>query len=180
MKDKIQAWEVITFLIGCLIVGYFTYTHVDWKGLFNPPKFPAHVQKKMNLLKLRNIKLVRIPDDVYESFEKNPEEADVFQGKIKTIAAFMPTGCPYREAFNQKLDEMLSLANHKQRYHQRMIETGMTISASCNGTMCPKMWLLQNCADGLCIINPVTREAVIDTSRDVRQIPFLLTALKEW
>jgi len=181
MDNKIAAWEVVLFL-ACLIgLGAYAYTHVDWHGMFNPPRLPEHVQKKMNLLRLSNIKLVAIPDEVYDSFKDSPEEAEFFQGNTKVIAAVMPTGCPYRNAFKQSFDQMLSHVNHKKIYRQRIIETGMSTTIWCNGpNVCSKMWLFNNCGDGLCIINPVTHEAIIDNSRDVRQIPFLLTALKDW
>ena len=179
---KIEGWEIAVGLIGCLLIGLYAYSHKDdIKEHLKPrPTFPPAVQERMNkLYMLKDTRLVSIPDKIYKSMERSPEESDYLTGEKKSIITVMASGCPYREAFRRAFDTTLQKYDFSQNYRLREIHTGSSIVISCEYP-CTQTWIIENCGNGFCIVNPRTHQALIDTSRNAMQIPLLLEALKNW
>jgi len=181
MEIKIQKWEMVGIAISVILFGVFLYRQLDWDTKFVRHELPDNIQRKMSVLRLKNIELVAIPDEVYESFKESPADSEYFQGEKKSLVAVVTANSAYKDDFKQTFNEMLSHEAHQRHYRQQVFEVDPANVIWCDGPLfCSKKWIGNNCSKGLCIINPATHEALIDNSLDVRQIPFLLTALKEW
>lgn len=131
---------------------------------------------------LKNVKTVTIPQKVYDGIKDNGEYKEYLFGNKKHVFMVTFTGCPYARAFRQQLEQLFNYGDYADYYEKDIIPVGQGVSVSCNSNHmnCPKAWLFANCGEGICILNPVTRQAVIDNSQNPRQIEALLDRYKEW
>lgn len=131
---------------------------------------------------LKNIKTVNIPQKVYDGIKDNGDYKEYILGNKKHVFMVTFTGCPYARAFRQQLERLFSYGDYSDYYDKDIIPVGQGVAVSCNASHmnCPKAWLFDKCGEGICIINPVTRQAVIDNSQNPRQIEALLDQYKDW
>lgn len=131
---------------------------------------------------LKDIKTAAIPQKVYDGIKDNAEYKEYLLGNKKHVFMVTFTGCPYARAFRQQLERLFSYGDYSDYYEKEIIPVGQGVSISCNSDHmnCPKAWLFKHCGEGICIINPVTRQAVIDNSQNARQIEALLDQYKDW
>ena len=71
---------------------------------------------------------------------------------------------------------------YTQYYRKHFVTVpGNSWFVSCNSAhMCPKLWLYQNCIQKVCLIHPLKKQVIIDSSTDVKQLETLLEKYKDW
>ncbi len=170
-------------LLGlCLLgIGYYVYKQIDW----NPPKTQtvSTVQINGKTLPISRVKVVQIPPEIYESMKDNPEWKEHLLGEQKRVLLITWDGCPYARAFKQALQKAFTIKNVSKFYTQDIVVTGQSVWANCQGPLkehCPKVWIMEHCMGGICIINPKTHEAIVDESQNAQQILPLLAAYATW
>lgn len=173
--------NLLIAVLAALGLGYYIYTHVDW----NPPKSQRiwRVQVNGKQVFLSGVKAVQIPPAVYESMADNPKWKEHLLGKKKKVLLFTWDGCPYARAFKQSLEQIFRQKQFSQAFEKDIVVTGQSVGGSCRGPLakdCPLIWLMDHCMDGICIINPQTKEAIEDHSKNARQVAALLTAYASW
>ncbi len=175
-------WFYLFLMILCAIgLGYYVCQHIDW----NPPKSKTifSVRIKDRAIPLRNVKAVQIPQIVYDSMAENSQWKEYLLGDKKRVLLFTWDGCPYARAFKQVLENAFQYPQINQAFTKDIVLTGQSTGGICHGKLanhCPLFWLLKHCFHGFCIINPVTKEAIEDHSKDPRQILPLLAAYASW
>lgn len=171
-------FEILLLLIS---LGVILYLGVDWNG----PK-----QKRLFVLQTKNgpkvmsrVKITQIPQRIYDGAANNPEFLGELVGNKKRVLMLTWSGCPYKVAFKNKLEQALARPELRKQYEPHIIsQDNRTFSYSCNSKdlYCPIAWVAQNCMGNICIINPKTREAIVDSSHNASQILPLLTAYAQW
>lgn len=176
------SWFYLFLMIVCAIgLGYYAYWHIDW----NPPKSKAILSVRVNdrAVPLYRVKAVQIPQAVYDSMTENSQWKEYLLGKQKRVLLFTWDGCPYARAFKQTLENVFQYPQINQSFTKDIVLTGRSAGGTCRGELanhCPLFWLLKHCFRGFCIINPKTKEAIEDHSKDPRQIFPLLAAYSAW
>ncbi len=124
---------------------------------------------------LKNVQIVSIPDAVYRA---GGDFSQYLNGDKKRIFMLALPGCPYSRAFRRKLDALFASSDYKNYYTRDIVNVGSSETVFCRN--CPKEWLFDHCGEGICIIDPQTRQAVIDNSQNSAQLAVLLERFKEW
>ena len=107
--------------------------------------------------------------------------ADFLAGKKNRVIFVTWDGCPHRPAFLAELDKAFGKSGtFRNHYDIAVINADQNLFVNNCKQDCPKKWLSEHCRDGICIINPHTREAVVDSSRDAKQVLPLLMAYSTW
>ena len=170
-------WEIVLLLAS---LGAIIYYSIDWDS----PK-----QKKVFLLNVNNqtmfvsqVIIEEIPQKIYDGISNNPQYKEYLLGNKKRVFMLTWDGCPYRVAFKNQVQKAFTIPAVHATYEQNIISTGQTFSYSCNSRdyNCPIAWVAKHCMGNICIINPKTREAIIDYSRNAKQIIPLLAAYASW
>ncbi len=175
-------WQNLLLVVVCAAgLGYYIYQHIDW----NPPKSKRIFSVQINgrAVLLRDVEAVQIPPVVYDSMAENPKWKEFLLGDQKRVLLFTWEGCLYARAFKQTLESVFQYPQISRSFKQDIVLTGQTSGGSCRGELadhCPLFWLLKHCFHGFCIINPQTKEAIEDHSKDPRQILPLLAAYSSW
>ncbi len=167
--------------LACIALGYQVYTHMDWNALKSRRIFWVSVNGKN--VPLHQVKVVQIPQTVYDSMAENPKWKEHLLGNKKRVLLLTWDGCPYARAFKQSLEQIFKQTAISRAYEKDIVVTGQSVEGFCKGDLakhCPLMWILDHCMNGICIINPQTREAIEDHSKDARQVWALLTAYSSW
>lgn len=131
---------------------------------------------------LKNVTVVTIPQKVYDGIKDNGEYKKYILGNKKRVFFLSLSGCPYARAFRNQVNYLFNTDDYADYYIKNIVSVGRFITISCNSNHmnCPKAWLFDTCGNGICIINPVTRQVVIDKSKNPQQIKALLDQYKEW
>lgn len=126
-----------------------------------------------------NVKVLPIPQEVYDSIPDNPSHQEIFLGDIKKVHWVSLRGCPYAAAFREAVER--TLKKYPSAYQNTMEWTSGTRWINCapGYKTCPEMWLVNNCME-LCIINPQKRQIVALQQRNGKQAAALLEKLKDW
>ena len=180
--QRIERWEILLALGVFLFFSLYIYHHIDFEDLLRPqPATPVHIKGKIApSRKLKDVKIVSIPDEVYESIKQNSAAAKYLQGNEKYVLMMYTRGCPYARAFKNAFSKLFATNAYRPYYRKHIFELWGSTWISCNTATCPKLWIFENCGQGICIINPKLRKAVIDNSQDASQIELLLEKYKEW
>ena len=178
---KKHAVELYILLICLTGIGYHIYTHIDW----NPPKKRtiSNVQINGKIMPIAQVQAEQIPQAIYDGISSNGTYKEFITGDKKQVVLFTWDGCPYARAFSSALETMFQQKYVRNFYQKNIVHVPQSSTLSCNnGTNlhCPQVWLMQHCGNGLCIINPKTKEAIIDTSQNAKQILPLLAAYAKW
>lgn len=170
-------------VLGVCLLGmaYYGYKHIDW----NPPKKKVITVVEVNgkTVPLGQVHAIQIPQEVYDSMADNPEWKGHLLGDKKRVLLITWDGCPYARAFKQALERAFTTKYIDNFYTQDIVVTGQTVWGSCQGPqqeICPKIWIMNHCMGGICIINPKTHEAIVDESQNAQQILPLLAAYAKW
>lgn len=170
----------IILLLALIGLSIYTYKQIDW----NAPKQKSisHVNIDGKMYPLQGVRVVQIPPAVYDSISANTPYKDFLLGDQKRVVLITWNGCPYARAFRHAFDKAFRFKELNQNYKPRVIEVGQTVSFSCNSDNlnCPKAWVISNCINGFCIINPQAKQAILDGSRNAKQIIPLLVAYAKW
>ncbi len=165
-------------LLAC-VVG-IVYFSVDWHAV-TAHKLSA-VQVNGKTIALQDVVALKIPQEVYDGIKDNPTYKEYLFGNKKQVLLLTWDGCPYARAYKNALTKAFKFELLKKYYTENIVVTGQSVSVSCNANHlnCPEAWIKQNCLGKVCIINPFTKEAIVDASRDANQILPLLMAQATW
>ncbi len=145
--------------------------------------------------RLSGVKAVQIPQNVYNSMERAPQWKEHLLGDKKRVLLMTWDGCPYARAFKNSLQEVFKDAQIQKAYTLDIQVTGQMVS--CGSMILPDTekatlaelqavlqtpcrWIMDHCMAGICIINPRTHEAVVDSSQNAGQIVPLLVGYASW
>lgn len=168
-------------LVGLIYYAYHTYTHTDHRKDKGKTIFQIEINGKT--AKVTGVKVVQIPQATYDSMADNSEWKDHLLGNKKRVLFVTWEGCPHNRAFKQSLQKVFNFPNISNFYTQDFVLTGQSVGVSCKGNFqqyCPKTWIMDHCTNRICIINPKTHEAIIDSSHDTEQALPLLAAYAQW
>ncbi len=174
--------NLIVLIICLLGIAFYAYKHIDW----NPPKKEAIYAVEVNgkTVPVSEVRVEQIPQEVYDSMKDNGRWANHLTGDKKRLLLITWDGCPYARAFHSELDKAFGKSGYFDKYYVKDVEvTGKSVGGYCEGPLaehCPLIWLMHNCINGICIINPKTKEAIIDESQNAKQILPLLMAYATW
>ncbi len=172
--------DLIIFAAALLGLCIYCYKHIDW----NRPKKKSisFVQLNKKIIPLQHVYVEQIPQAVYDGIANNATYKEFLLGDKKQVVLITWNGCPYARAFRQALDQAFKGTNLKDFYKQNVVEVPQSSSYSCHSDNlnCPQAWVMSHCASGFCIINPLTREAILDRSQNAQQIFPLLASYITW
>ncbi len=183
MNHQFRDLCIALVCLGSLAV--YVYKHIDK----NPPKHKRiyTVGMEGRQIPVRGVQGLEIPQKVYEGMDSNPKWKEYLLGEKKQVILFTWNGCPYNRAYRDKFDKIVKSPEISKNFITTVITTEKTVMGQCSfyeknyhGQSCPAMWLVSNCVGGVCIINPKTREAVADFSRNPEQLATLLEHYAYW
>lgn len=181
MLNRNAAVDVIVFLLTIAAIGF-----VVFKMSGDEPSIPKNqrigfVEVNGKDVIVQDVHWVKIPQAVYDDMKIDPRWAEHLKGNKKRVLLITWDGCPYARAFHKELDSAFGKSNVFGRYYVKDVEvTGQSVSGNCNNMNCPFIWIMNNCMNGICIINPMTKEAIVDSSKNPKQILPLLMAYAKW
>jgi len=173
-------FNFIIFALALLGLGIYCYKNMDHN---RPAKRDiSFVQLNKKIIPLREVYAEQIPQRIYDGIANNGTYKEFLFGDKKQVVLITWNGCPYERAFRHALDQAFQSTNLADFYKQNIVEVGQTVSFSCHSDNlnCPQAWVMEHCASGFCIINPQTREAIVDHSKDAKQILPLLASYMVW
>lgn len=178
MKKHLR--DLIIFALALVGLGVYCYKHIDWD---RPQKQNiSFVQLNKKIIPLQEVYAEQIPQAVYDGIGNNATYKEFLLADRKQVVLITWNGCPYARAFRQALDQAFKSTNLKDFYKENVVEVPQSSSYSCNSDNlnCPQAWVMNHCAGGFCIINPQTKEAIVDKSQNARQILPLLAFYMVW
>ena len=170
----------IIFILALLGLGIYCYKNIDHN---RPAKRDIpFVQLNKKIIPLQNVYAEQIPQAIYDGIANNGTYKEFLLGNKKQVVLITWNGCPYARAFRQALDQAFRNTNLNDFYKQNVVEVPQSSSYSCHSDNlnCPQAWVMDHCANGFCIINPQTKEAIMDSSRNAKQILPLLAFYMTW
>ena len=177
--------DLIIFLVCLVGLGgylYYNYTHTAHPKAAKE-QIISQVQVNGKIAKVNNVKVVEIPQETYDSMTNNPKWKEHLSGNKKRVLLVTWDGCPYNRAFKQALQKVFKFPKIGNFYIKDIILTGQEITVRCEGDLpwnCPMKWIMDHCANRICIINPKTHEAIIDGSSNTDQVLPILAAYAQW
>ena len=171
------------FILGLALSGIAVYAYMHMDRDSAQKQTIPFVEVNGKKVWVDQVKVVQIPQEIYDSIPDNAHWAGHLQGNKKRVFLSTWDGCPYRRAFHHELDKAFGKSGvFKKFYVKDVEETGQSIVVRCSSpkNICPMKWLLDHCMGNICIINPQTHEAIVDDSHDAKQILPLLMAYANW
>ena len=186
-RNKFLIYILPIAIILCL----YLFLHSDNKKVHEVSKAIEQVQVDWETVEVSNVKVINIPQEVYDSMEIDPNIPQEIYNQVnidrsreqyliwdkKHILLITWDGCPYARKFHKELDNIFDKTPHFIRYYTKDIkETWQYIEFSCINEYCASIRLFENCWEWICIINPMAKEIIVDNSQNYKQIFPLL----EW
>ena len=175
--------DLLFFLGGCLLLGLYLCSKVDWEDVLNPaPTTPVHLNGKIapKPHSLPNVTQIAIPQEVYNSIESNISMSRYITGNQKYILVISFDGKPNLRVFKKALNTLLKEKGYQEYYRKHYVDSGAGWISCQRHNTCPELWLKQNCIQKVCIIQPHKKQVVADSSADPNQLEALLEKYKEW
>ncbi len=193
-KSDKKSNYLIYFWAVVLIVCIYFFTHT---GNFRAREVSKSIDSLLvdwEKVELSDVKIMKIPQEVYDSMEIDPSIPQEAYNQMdrsreqyllwdkKRILLITWDGCPYARRFRKELDNVFDKNAYLTRYYDKYIkETWQYVTLSClNGYDCASIWLFENCWEWICIINPMAKEVIVDTSQKTAQILPLLKSYDTW
>ena len=143
------------------------------------------------------VKIVRIPQTVYENLDKKTTRKEHFLGAKKHVVVGSIDGfCQYWDSFVREINDVFKNEKIRKTYeltiynadpgHENCEYTPLpyadhaTVEEMRKAYQHPCRWIETHCRLSMCIINPQTHEAVIDSSQHPEQILPLLKTYENW
>lgn len=180
----------LTYILAIiLIICIYLFIHKEINTVHEVSKSIDYIQVDWKNIEVSEIKIIKIPHQVYDSMEINPNIPQEVYNQInidrsrekyllwdkKHILLITWDGCPYARRFRKELDNVFNKNTYLTRYYDKDIkETWQYIEFSCFDKNCASIRLFENCWEWICIINPVAKEIIVDNSQNAKQILPLL------
>ena len=181
MSNKTRDLVVAGVCVLLLAIGGLS--QVDWENVLQPePSSPVYLNGKIAPgPDVPDTKLVTIPDEVYESMAYDKKMARYLSGNQKYVLVVTFGNQPNPTIFKRQLDYLFQEKGYQKYYRKHLINLGNRWYVSCRRHQtCSELWIDQNCAKKVCIIQPQKRQAIIDSSANENQLEKLLSKYKEW
>ncbi len=183
MGKQLKDLGIALVCLGLLAI--YVYKHIDKNPAKHKRIYTVEIEGRK--IPIREVQALEIPQKVYEGMDSNPKWKEYLLGKKKQVILFTWDGCPYKRAYRDKFDKIVKRPEISKNFTTTVIVTEKTVMGHCSfdeknyhGQSCPAMWLVSNCVGGVCIINPKTREAIVDFSRNPEQLAALLEHYTYW
>jgi len=181
MKSQLKNLLLCLAFLVCL--GLYLSAKMDWEDMLQPrSNTPVHLNGKIapNPKSLPGVQLLPIPQEVFTDLSAD-SWARYVTGNQKYVLVLSWGEKPAPAVFKKTLKELFN-KGYKEYYRKHfVIESGNSWFVSCDSAhLCPKLWLYQNCIQKVCIINPLTKQIVVDSSTDAKQLETLLEKYKDW
>lgn len=185
MKNKYQIITLIVLILSIVGIIIYIYKTIDWDAPKDHQLAFVNVNNKK--ITMQNVHVMQIPQEIYDSVTINPQWSVHLFGNQKRVLFVTWDGCPYLKAFRQALDTAFNKSSVFHRYYTRAIQfRPQTLVVTCRDAQgkptkdCAMWWLSEHCSNNICIINPLTKEMVVDESHNPKQLLPLLMAYSTW
>lgn len=193
-KKKGNKWLVSIFKYILIICVFIIWIHFLKDGLFGRPN-SLFKEKKIEQVSYENtwsnvkdVKVIKIPQSVYDSMDGD-ERKDYLLGDKKRIMFIYRDGCPYAREFYQSISSSIKKDMLSTYYDTAFIRVPQTEKIYCSHVYCtnnkkncwyacPSAWFRDVCWWEFCIVNPASREVIVDESQSETQISILLNSYK--
>lgn len=172
----------LVFLI-CLIV--YLSSKVDVEDfLQKDPPTPVHLNGKIapRPKALPQVQMVPIPQELYDDTVDSWKR--YITGNQKYVLAMVLGEKPDTfSAVKKELKILFGKKGYKEYYRKHYVDLGTSWYVSCStytSTSCPKLWLHEQCAAKVCIINPKAKKMIVDGSGNMKQLEEVLKKYQDW
>ena len=177
-SSKSSKWLLIVLLSVVVIFFVSVFFFRFWKSstYWYSTKISSVGLNWKNYL-LEDVEAFKIPQEVYDNAWDYPKRSDYITWSKKHVLFIYWDGCPYARAYDLEIDRAFSINPLlNSSYSKDMVKVPQYRSVECANEYCPEIWLENICGANLCILNPVTREVIVDSSQNEEQISILLNA----
>ena len=186
---------LIYILAIVLIVCTYLFIHGNNK-IHETSKPLDYIQLDWEIVELSDVKIIKIPQKIYDSIEENSNVSqemynqlsrygdvisldEYLSGDKKRVLLVTRDGCPYARKFHNAINKAFTEYDVSSQYSKDIKTTWKSFSFPCfYGEVCASDWLFNICWEWFCIINPITKEIIADTSQNTKQVLPLLRAYK--
>ena len=185
---KDQLWDSLFYLFAfSLVFGFFLRSDGTNVSSVNVSSVKVNGQ----VIRVKEVKVIPIPPEIYKSMKDNPSEWSYYLTGHKKLVLLKLRGDVICSAtaqgkslleLEQDFKKYPKLNKAYFKYFETLPEYEQAEGPKCKGPFahfCPKNWFKDNCPM-VCIINPNTREMIVDNSKDANQILPLLRAYADW
>lgn len=184
-KNNFLIYVWIILLIVCVYV----FTRKGFGEVREVSKSIDSIRVDWERVQVSDVKIIKIPQEVYDSMEIDPDIPQEVYNQVnidrsrekyllwdkKRILLITWDGCPYARRFRRELDNVFEKNAYLTRYYDKDIkETWQYIEFTCFDKNCASIRLFENCWEWICIINPIAKEILADSSQNAKQILPLL------
>lgn len=177
-------YNYLVIAIVCVVLALvYVANQVDWEDVLTPRATqPVHLNGKIDKTKaLAQVRLENIPETVYESIKWGDTKYTRYvTGNQKYVLVVSFGGVPRLDTFKPALRQLLHEKGYSQYYRRHIFDFTTGYSWRCDRMECAEQWIDEHCKKSVCIIHPLKKQAIIDSSADVKQLESLLEKYKEW
>ena len=183
-------WFAVLVLCGLIILYYFLF-HQPYDPLPNRTVWAINSSwGKRIVFKTR---IIQIPQQLFDRLSAEQPGYELFKGKDKhlILLGWDPSRCIFsdrtpKRAYYQKyfITEASSMFDKDSSvqggYRKHFLQNDRGFACNDIYAVTPACWIEKYCAKGMCIINPQTHEAIVDSSQFLWQLRPMLKAYQEW
>ncbi len=188
---------LIYILAAVLIFWIYLFIHKDKNNeIHEVSKSLDYIQINWENIELSEVKIIKIPQEVYDSIGKESDIPPEIYNQIsnygemlnldeylswdkKRLLLITRDGCPYARKFHNAINKAFNDNEINSYYSKDIKTTWKYFSFPCfDGEICASTRLFDKCWEWFCIINPITKEIIADTSQNANQILPILKAYK--
>lgn len=177
-------------LIAVILFFTYSYIHNSINWVQAKEQTINYIEIDWQATEVSDVKIMQIPQKVYKSMEDLDSSSDYYKNinidksrdqyltwDKKHVLLITRDWCPYARSFHKELNKIFENNYNLQfSYTKDIRTTWQKYSISCINENCPAIRLNNYCSEWICIINPNTKELIIDTSQNSKQILPLLKA----
>jgi len=174
-KISFKSLILVFLCIALLFVFLKFHSHNTLSWYTSMEKKIEYVESNWEKIYFSDLKVVKIPQKVYDSVWKNPKWSEYLFWEKKRILFIYWDWCPYARAYDSEIERaFFSDKSLWDNYLKEIVKVPQLRTLECTTQYCPEIWIEHFCGGNLCIINPVSKEIIVDNSHDEKQISSLL------
>lgn len=180
---NLQYRDLLIVAVCVLLLGGYIAAGIDWENVLTPDSpTPVHLNGKIAQIMLpTQEQIVSIPQEVYDSMPYDRKMSRYLTGNQKYVLVVTFAGEPNPSVFAKQLTHLFQEKGYREYYRKYMLNLGNHWSASCRRHQtCSEVWINRTCAQKICLINPKTKQAVVSSGTNAKQLESLLQKYKEW